>query len=696
VETLLHAGLSNAVTATFLALFVACLGRVIVRRPAILHCLWLVVLLKLVTPPLYEVAIPWPSVLSEVREREPDPVPVGVEPMAGIGEYALALPQALETPEVRVGEIVLEPLGGADPAAAGTESNPVLSSPTERLPLNWMTLLATAWLAGTLVVLVLTGRRVWRFERLLRQAEPACEDAQQQVDELAQSLGLVRAPSVWWIGGSLSPLVWAIGRHPRLIIPRALWKSLDDRQRSTLIVHELAHLLRGDHHVRILEFIVTALFWWHPVVWWVRRALHDAEEQCCDAWVVWACPESAKSYALTLLETLDFLNQSDQSVPLLASGFGKVHHLRKRLTMIMSGTTPRLLGVRGSIATLGMAALLLPFSASWAQQPDQKQEVRVIVRTDDGSSNATAATAEVADITSTINVDQIGLGDLVLNVNGETITTQDSEHPNVVHLEVKTDDSSVSVTAESVKEAIAKLKEQINALAAKSSPSDREKAKKALDRVVKELESQLTKQSKSGERRVYRVEKGKPENQVELKVLDGKELKHIVGKAELGPGMKQINLIEKRVEHSADKDLSPETKAKIEKARAEVKEIARSLEANQRRLIEAKRKLSQLEGGNNPLTVELRALPKVVARAARLPQVIQAPDSDDVLVFTNKKVENDKPSDKKPVQAKRFVITERTEKREGGEPSQSRIEELEKKLQRLLEEVASLKKERAK
>ena len=62
METLLRAGLSNAVTATFLALLVACLSRPLARRPAILHGLWLLVLIKLVTPPIYEVAIPWPIV----------------------------------------------------------------------------------------------------------------------------------------------------------------------------------------------------------------------------------------------------------------------------------------------------------------------------------------------------------------------------------------------------------------------------------------------------------------------------------------------------------------------------------------------------------------------------------------------------------------------------------------------------------
>ena len=172
------------------------------------------------------------------------------------------------------------------------------------------------------------------------------------------------------------------GLRPRLIIPRDLWKTLDEPQRSTLVVHELAHLKRGDHLVRFLELVVTALYWWHPLLWWIRQSLRDAEEQCCDAWVVWAFPEAAKSYAETLLDTLDFVHRSSQAEPLLASGLGKVPHLRRRLTMIMTGTTFRVLGVRGTLGLLALAGVLLPVGATWAQQPQEPKEIKVRIDSD--------------------------------------------------------------------------------------------------------------------------------------------------------------------------------------------------------------------------------------------------------------------------------------------------------------------------
>ena len=58
METLLRIGLSNAVAALLLALLVVTVACVW-RRPAVLHALWILVLVKLVTPPLVWLPEPW-------------------------------------------------------------------------------------------------------------------------------------------------------------------------------------------------------------------------------------------------------------------------------------------------------------------------------------------------------------------------------------------------------------------------------------------------------------------------------------------------------------------------------------------------------------------------------------------------------------------------------------------------------------
>src|SRR3954453_7775764 len=58
METALHVGLGNALAAALLALAAAAGTYLFRRRPALVHGLWLLVLLKLVTPPLLWIPVP--------------------------------------------------------------------------------------------------------------------------------------------------------------------------------------------------------------------------------------------------------------------------------------------------------------------------------------------------------------------------------------------------------------------------------------------------------------------------------------------------------------------------------------------------------------------------------------------------------------------------------------------------------------
>jgi hypothetical protein len=157
-------------------------------------------------------------------------------------------------------------------------------------------------------------------------------------------------------------------------MPAVLWEQLTRDQQDTLLVHELAHVRRRDYWVRVLEFMVLGLYWWHPAAWWTRRKLREAEEECCDAWVVWALPASSRVYAGALVETMAFLSQSRCPLPQTASGIGHVRPLRRRLTMIMRGTTPRSLSAASFLGVLALGALLLPLLPTWAQK-EVRQEV---------------------------------------------------------------------------------------------------------------------------------------------------------------------------------------------------------------------------------------------------------------------------------------------------------------------------------
>ena len=193
---------------------------------------------------------------------------------------------------------------------------------------------------------------------------------QDEADELARRLGLRRCPDVWLVHGAVSPMVWALGRRPRLLFPAGLLDRLDEAGRAALLAHELAHVRRRDHWVRLLELAATGLYWWLPVLWWARRELHEAEEQCCDAWGVWALGGDGRPYALALLQAAAFVSHARWPLPAGASGgVGQLSHLKRRLEMVMQGKTSRSLSWAGLGVVCGLGLLLLPLFPARGQQP---------------------------------------------------------------------------------------------------------------------------------------------------------------------------------------------------------------------------------------------------------------------------------------------------------------------------------------
>lgn len=384
MESILYLGLSNALLASLLALLAAAVGK-LANRPALTHGLWLLVLLKLVTPSFIHLPVAWLPV--ETARAAPvdappaaqTPVPdpdafVAAEPN-GDAEVVMMLPGAeadLPGPDNSLAfDEARQPLPEKHAAAALPASAPPAAAAEPASPFPWSAAVAFTWLAGSLCWFGITLARIVRFQRLLRCATPAPAFLHRQAQEIACQMGLRRSPGVWLVPGTVSPMLWTWGGPARLLLPAGLLDRLSSDQLATVLAHELAHLRRRDSWVRFLEILATGLYWWHPVVWWARRELREAEEQCCDAWVVWAMPAAARTYANALLDTVDFLSDGRPALPPVASGVGQVRILKRRLTMIMLGRTPRTLSAVGLAAVLGLGAALLPLVPTWVQaEPD--------------------------------------------------------------------------------------------------------------------------------------------------------------------------------------------------------------------------------------------------------------------------------------------------------------------------------------
>ncbi len=346
---------SNALLVVVLAAGVALLGRVW-KNPLYLHLLWIFVLLKLVTPPLLTVPLPLPAgrVLPASEEHATDWHMTRQSQSSQVevsGQETAAVTVA--TPE------------GDSPISAGT----TIGTVSHLSGVSWLTIFA--WIWGVGIVLFAFGHacRIVQFRRLLSRGAAPSSAVLDMAERIAGRLGLRRVPPIRMLPVRVSPLVWSLGGRPRVFLSAALFERLDAAAQEAILAHELAHVRRGDHWVRLLEMVVVTLFWWHPVAWWAACQLQELEDRCCDCEVVAMSPHGVKSYATALLDTLDFLSERSVAAPLGATAAKSSNSLARRIIMLKNRTPDMRLTV-GRLAIV-VAAAIVPMAVAFGQKPPE-------------------------------------------------------------------------------------------------------------------------------------------------------------------------------------------------------------------------------------------------------------------------------------------------------------------------------------
>jgi TonB family protein len=315
----LHFGLILA-----LALVAVALGRS-GRRSELAHLAWVLVFVKLLVPPFVEVPVLAPEVLP--AEPQTELVPMGAPVLVSPEAYDLA---ALELAPARQPAVSIE---------AGT-------------------VLLWAWIAGAALCAALIVRSILRYRRLLGESRPPSATLAAQARAAASALGLGKAPRLRVTDARISPALWP-SRPATLVLPAGLVEHLSPDELRHVLLHEMAHLARKDHWVRLLEAFAQVVYWWLPPVAWMRARLRASEEACCDARVLRSGGDGSV-YAQALIRTVEFLQGRSTRLPALATGAFGGSSLTQRITMIMSERPHRPRGMVWRVLFAGSLLALLP------------------------------------------------------------------------------------------------------------------------------------------------------------------------------------------------------------------------------------------------------------------------------------------------------------------------------------------------
>ena len=380
---------------TLLILVVAAVSRWLSpRRPHLSHLLWLVVLLKCVTPPL------WTSpggVFCWLQPEQQVEVPIveNVEwvaaPWNDLLEFDTSASAVAETSSAPFSGVSLNTIPEVDLFALfATES--VIEAASSEPSSAWIGKTAiAAWLVISAFVLLGVTVSWWRFWKLVRASDQRdSPELEALLQSLSKQLSVRRRVRLIVTESLVGPAVVGFFRVT-VLIPAVVVDKLKGKSVEPILAHELLHIRRGDLWVGLLQTLAQAMWWFHPLVWWVGRVTTREAERCCDEEVLGELKCDPASYARALLDVLDLKSQL-KPVPVFP-GVRPVDVTSQRLERIM---TLRQGCRRRSpwwcwLVAIGAAVLTLPGAAFVVSA--QEKELQVVF-----SHPATSFPAEPAPL----------------------------------------------------------------------------------------------------------------------------------------------------------------------------------------------------------------------------------------------------------------------------------------------------------
>lgn len=344
---------------TIVALLTWALLATVLRRmrPSIQVAFWLVVLVKFVIP----VGPGWQYSLSSLLGAV---APMTPAPIQAVEQGPLPAPSA-STSDV-------EWLPVTAPLDANTASS--------RSTLSWWSALVGAY--ATLALLAAVWRVVAyrRFVRVTRSLPLADDATLEIVAAVARRVG-VTAPVARVSDEAPAPFVFGLFRSTLVLSRRQLE---DAAELEAVILHELAHVRRGDLWVRVLQSIVGAVLFFWPIVGWVNRRIDLARESACDEWALRHGSLTPGQYARLLLRCTRSRQSRWTYRP--AAMASNLAHVERRIEMIMDSPTQRrsrMLGFLAGATLVGWAGFALSGASAAALQdnpPANTEPAMVIVR----------------------------------------------------------------------------------------------------------------------------------------------------------------------------------------------------------------------------------------------------------------------------------------------------------------------------
>jgi bla regulator protein blaR1 len=228
-------------------------------------------------------------------------------------------------------------------------------------------MVAILWLAGFVTVIGLWWLRWRRVAAAIRGAVPVSHGREVEILRRVEEkfAGIWSPISLRSSQSSLEPGIFGILR-PLLLWPAGISHQLQDAHLEAILAHEVQHVRRRDNLAAAMHMVVEAIFWFHPVVWWLGARLVEERERACDEEVL-RLGNEPEIYAESILKTCEFCVTS----PLACVSGVTGADLKQRIVRIMTQRSVDKLGFLKKLllVAIGTGAVAAPIIAGLIKAP---------------------------------------------------------------------------------------------------------------------------------------------------------------------------------------------------------------------------------------------------------------------------------------------------------------------------------------
>jgi len=299
-------------------------------RAVVRYCVWLLILVKLILPPSLS-----------------SPISLGPLLESCMGSFHLSF-QSSST------EVL--------PLATYSNGLPVT--------LTWQGMLLLGWSAAVLTFGLLIIQRHLFVRGLVKQAGSADREITDLLGRCRKLMGVTRTVDIRISSVLASPAVYGLFR-PVILLPEEICTSFSSDQLRSVLLHELAHIKRGDLWVNMGQTVLQVVYFYNPLLWLANAKIRQLREQAVDETVLVALNEKAQEYPNVLVRVAR-MSLARPALGLRLIGIVESKGaLTMRIRQIINRPLPKTarLSIWGLAAVIVVAVIFLPMAGKETSQP---------------------------------------------------------------------------------------------------------------------------------------------------------------------------------------------------------------------------------------------------------------------------------------------------------------------------------------